>query len=106
MQAEEVQKLKRRIDAYESAKADLHRYLKLKAVLDAMPHGDHDIASIVIDIRDPEFRYISGERRDPTSKICSLNKQDHEELFEGFLKWAKDRIDECIADAEHRINQA
>ena len=58
MDAEEARQIAERLERYEAAENDILRYGKLKAVLDAIPGGDHGIAAIIIDVQKREFHYL------------------------------------------------
>lgn len=99
MNAEELGEMQSRIRRYEDAKGAMFRYEKIQRTLDAIPEDEHNVGSIIIDVKRAEFRYLADDDKRTGLGICSMTRGDHDEFFGEFLEWAKDsiraRIDRC-----------
>ena len=111
----ELLDIKNRVQKYEQAERDVLRYERIQRTLEAIT-GDGDqansredgIGSIVVDVVKGEFRYVPARLDDGEvgSRICSLEKADHEQFFTQFLEWARQTISLKIHDAKSVMDQA
>jgi len=110
MTPEENAAMRQRTAEYDAAQHALNRYGHLRAAIEGLLNAaDHDLSAIVIDVVKGHFEYrtkrdhlnIGSER-----KICHLTAGEHDELHQSFLEWARSEIDDRIAVARARMEDA
>lgn len=106
MQIEEVKKMEERLDQYKKADRRSQQLAKGKVMLDAIVgDDDHEIQTIVIDIREKRVRYTSV-RSDQQSTICAFNREDESEMVTDFLGWAIGQVQSRINAADSEMAEA
>jgi hypothetical protein len=102
MKTEEYERMKERLSDYRRAEQRSRKLDKAKVMLDAIVDGDeHEIETIVIDVRKKRVRYTSV-RGGSVSSICVFERDDEGEMVTDFLGWAVEQVQSRInaADAE------
>ncbi len=113
MNESEVAKIRERLSAYESAKADVTRWQKILDMLNRFAKKDcpHDFRSVVFDMQDncvyfvPEGQAESLDRC--CRKVCSIHgDSEHETIITDFIGWATAFVQSKIAEAKRRMEAA
>jgi len=105
MKSEEVKAMKARLAEHAEAERVLNRMTCICETLSGITDKENNVYSIVINIQDKEFKYRA--RQDSgDARICKLESEDHEELFNGFIEWAQKTIQGKIDAAKERMEKA
>lgn len=110
MTPEELAQIENRLSKYRDAEHDCTRYEKLSRTLAAIKDSSDEceVTHIVIDVIKKEIRYITQDHGRMTIglNICSIKRDEHEEIVDDFLAWAIAKIDSNLNDAQERIKMS
>lgn len=105
MNEQTATELRERLDKFDECQSKINKIKKASDTLEAIGNeGEHDVQEIVFRVPHKEIAVrIKGEAN--PRRVCTFSNEEHTELTDLFIEWAREKLDNRIAALRQEMNE-